>query len=435
MKICVIGTGYVGLVAGTCFAEMGNQVICADVVKDKIDSLKQKKIPIYEPGLRELVEKNVTEKRLFFTTNITNSIKQSKAIFIAVGTPPDEDGSADLKHVLAVAKIIGENLDEYKIIVNKSTVPVGTADKIVEKIKTLTKQSFDVVSNPEFLKEGSAIDDFLKPDRVIIGVNTSKAEKIMKTLYAPFLRNNHPIFFMDVRSAEMSKYAANAMLATRISFINEIANLCSKIGANVNLVRKAIGADHRIGNAFLYPGIGYGGSCFPKDVKAIIQTAKQNDLNVELLEAVEHVNQRQKMILVNQIKQYFKGDLIGKTFAIWGLAFKPKTDDVRESPSLSIIKTLLKSECQIKVTDPKAIAETKKLFFDKVTYFSNHYETLNNVDGLIICTEWTDYRNPDFDKLRTKMKQKVIFDGRNLYQEIIPVDFDYFYIGGDDLKG
>ena len=434
MKICVIGTGYVGLVAGTCFAEMGNKVICADVIKDKISSLQQNKIPIYEPGLGELVEKNVEEKKLSFTTNISDAIKAAKVIFIAVGTPTDEDGTADLQHVLAVAQSIGENLNEYKIIVNKSTVPVGTADKVRDKIKTFTEHDFDVVSNPEFLKEGSAIDDFLKPDRVVIGVNTSKAKKIMKELYAPFLRNNHPIIFMNIKSAEMSKYAANAMLSTRISFMNEIANLCDKVGANINMVRKAIGSDHRIGDSFLYPGIGYGGSCFPKDVKALIETAKENQLNFELMTAVEQVNQRQKLILVEKIKKYFQENLSGKTFAIWGLAFKPKTDDVREAPSLTIIEALLKAGCQIKATDPKAIEETKKIFPSEISYFSNRYEALNDVNGLIVCTEWSEYRVPNFDELKKRMKHQVIFDGRNLYQEIVPDDFDYFCIGNNELS-
>ena len=430
MNITVIGTGYVGLVAGACFADMGHEVTCVDVLPEKIDMLNRGEIPIYEPGLDHLVKRNSQEKRLFFTTDIAPAIKRSKAVFIAVGTPPGEDGSADLKHVLGVAKTIGNHLNGYKVIIDKSTVPVGTAEQVKLTIQKHTQEDFDVVSNPEFLKEGSAIEDFLKPDRVVIGVDHQRAREIMEELYAPFLRNNHPIIFMDVKSAEMTKYAANAMLATRISFVNEFANLCEKVGANVDWVRKGIGSDSRIGSSFLYSGIGYGGSCFPKDVKAIIGTAKEHGLPFELMKAVERVNERQKTVLVDKIEAYFPGSLGGKTFALWGLAFKPKTDDIRESPSLVIIEKLLKAGCRLKATDPEAIPEVKKKFPTEIEYHANRYQTLNDADGLILCTEWPEYRVPDFDELRKRMKQKVIFDGRNLYKGIVPKDIDYFCIGG-----
>ena len=430
MKISVIGTGYVGLVAGSCFADMGHEVICVDKIQAKIDMLKNGEIPIYEPGLSHLVKRNVKEKRLRFTTDLVKAIEETKVIFIAVGTPTGEDGSADLRHVLDVTKIIAQAMNGYKIIVNKSTVPVGTAEKMTETIKQETRLAFDVVSNPEFLKEGTAVNDFLKPERVVIGAASKQAMDVMEDLYAPFSRNHRPVIFMDVKSAELTKYAANAMLATRISFMNEIANLCERVDANVDMVRKGMGTDSRIGKDFLYPGIGYGGSCFPKDVKALIRTAKESGLDFGLLQSVEDVNERQKKALVKKVKAYYGNDLTGKTFGVWGLAFKPETDDIREAPSLVIIDALLKAGAKIKAADPEAMEEARKILGDKIQYYKERYEAVKDTDGLIICTEWQEYRVPDFDTLKTLLKKPVIFDGRNLYAKTAAqYGFDYFCMG------
>ena len=432
MNITIIGTGYVGLVAGACFAEIGHQVVCVDIAEEKINTLNRGEIPIYEPGLEVMVKRNSREGRLSFTTNLPTAVKQSKAIFIAVGTPTAEGGNVELKYVLKVAENIAHNMNGYKVIVDKSTVPVGTAGKVEEIIGSISSEDFDVVSNPEFLKEGAAIDDFLKPDRVIIGVDSSKAKEVMEELYEPFLRNNHPIIFMDVKSAEMTKYAANAMLATKISFINEIANLCDKVGADASLVRKGIGSDTRIGYSFLYPGMGYGGSCFPKDVKALIQTAKDHDLDFSLLQAVEAVNQKQKTCLLDKIKTHYRGDFKNKTFAIWGLSFKPKTDDIREAPSLALIEELLKRGCRIKANDPEAINEVKNVLGDKIEYYHDRYECLKNCDGLILCTEWLEYQVPDFSILKKSLKDKVIFDGRNIYLKTAKkAGFNYYCVGSN----
>jgi len=433
VDIAVFGSGYVGLVAGTCFADCGNKVTCVDIDEEKINKLRKGYIPIYEPGLDQLIIKNVKEKRLYFTTAFKKSIEENEIIFIAVGTPSDKDGSADLKYVLSVAESIGKYINNYKAIVIKSTVPVGTANNINEKIKSLTDIDFDVINNPEFLKEGAAIDDFLRPDRIIVGVSTEKSQTIMEELYAPFIRNNHPIYFMDYLSAEMTKYAANAMLATRISFMNEISNLCDAVGADVNMVRKGIGSDKRIGSAFLYPGIGYGGSCFPKDVKAIINTACRAGTKLRVLNAVEEVNEKQKVIIIDRIIKYFNNELTGKTFALWGLAFKPKTDDIREAPAVSIINSLLKIGCKLEVSDPEAIPPIKKIFSDKISYHNDPYECLKEASGLIIATEWNEYRNPDFKRIKTALKVPVIFDGRNIYNKrlIESKGLDYYCIGAN----
>ena len=416
MKILVIGTGYVGLVAGTCFAETGNDVTCGDVDEKKIELLKQGESPIYEPGLTTLIERNVSEQRLCFTTDIARAIKIAEVIFIAVGTPAGEDGTADLKHVLAVAQSIGKHIDGYKIIVNKSTVPVGTARQVREVISAITQQKFDVVSNPEFLKEGNAINDFLKPDRVIIGTDSDKAWEVMKGLYDPYVRNFHPVIRMEVESAEVSKYACNAMLALRISFVNEMARLCDKVGANFRDVRLALASDKRIGEQFLYAGIGYGGSCFPKDVKAIIAKAREHDLPFSLMQEVENINERQKLYLVNKIEKRFGKDLSGLSFAIWGLAFKPKTDDIREAPALAIIDALIKRGAgKIIAHDPVAIDETKKILADKINYSSSLYDALDQVDALILCTEWSEYYKVDLPRMKKLMKQAILFDGRNLW--------------------
>lgn len=436
MKIVVIGTGYVGLVTGACFAEVGINVICVDIDHKKIENLNKGVIPIFEPGLESLVTKNVSKGRLQFSTSLEESIKGADVAFIAVGTPPGEDGSADLKYVIGVAQEIGQNMNSYGVIVTKSTVPVGTAQKVEEAIKQeLQKRqldiSFDVASNPEFLKEGAAIDDFLKPDRIVVGVSSPKAEEVMRKLYKPFLLNGHPIIFMDVPSAEMTKYAANSMLATKISFMNDIANLCEIVGADVNMVRKGIGSDARIGNKFIYPGIGYGGSCFPKDVKALIKTASSNGYQMQILEAVEAVNEKQKSVLFQKILNRFQGDIAGKTFAIWGLSFKPNTDDMREAPSLVIIEHILKAGGKVKAYDPIAIPETQHVLGNKIEYSNTEYEALENAEALLIVTEWTDFRSPDFTKIKKALKKPIVFDGRNIYdaKELNDLGFEYYGIG------
>lgn len=436
MKIAVVGTGYVGLVTGTCFAEVGIDVTCIDVDQKKIDNLKSGILPIYEPGLEEMVLRNVEAGRLHFSTSLSESIKGCDVAFIAVGTPPGEDGSADLKYVLGVAGEIGENMNSYGVIVTKSTVPVGTAEKVKIAVKkALDKRNvnleFDVASNPEFLKEGAAIEDFLKPDRIVIGIETKRAEEIMRKLYKPFLLNGHPIIFMDIPSAEMTKYAANAMLATKISFMNDMANLCEIMGADVNLVRKGIGSDARIGHKFIYPGIGYGGSCFPKDVKALIKTAAENGYNMRILNAVEEVNNHQKEVLFDKIVLHFKGQLKGKTFAIWGLSFKPKTDDMREAPSLVIIEKLLAAGANVNAYDPVAMHEAKKTLGEQINYSKNPNAALIDADALVVATEWPEFRSPDFDVMGKLMKDKVVFDGRNIYDvaEMKEKGFDYYCIG------
>jgi UDPglucose 6-dehydrogenase len=436
MKIAVVGTGYVGLVTGTCFAEVGIDVVCIDVDQKKIDNLKKGIMPIYEPGLEEMVLKNVEKGRLQFSTSLPESIKGCDVAFIAVGTPPGEDGSADLKYVIAVAREIGQNIDEFCVVVTKSTVPVGTANKVKTAVQDeITKRNvsieFAVASNPEFLKEGAAIDDFLKPDRIVIGVENKYAEDIMRKLYKPFLLNGHPIIFMDVPSAEMTKYAANSMLATKISFMNDIANLCEIMGADVNMVRKGIGSDGRIGNKFIYPGIGYGGSCFPKDVKALIKTAKDNGYTMQILESVEAVNEAQKSVLFNKIIKHFDGNIKGKTFAMWGLSFKPKTDDMREAPSLVIIEKLLAAGANVKAYDPVAIKEAKHILGEQIEFAKNENSALIDADALLVVTEWPDFRSPDFQVVKKLMKGNVIFDGRNIYDiaEMKELGFDYYCIG------
>ncbi len=441
MKIVVIGTGYVGLVTGTCFAEVGIDVICVDVDVKKIENLKNGIMPIYEPGLEEMVLRNYEKGRLSFSTNLGESIKEADVAFIAVGTPPGEDGSADLKYVIGVAREIGANIDDYIVVVTKSTVPVGTAAKVRAAVQSeLEKRNlaleFDVASNPEFLKEGAAIEDFLKPDRIVVGVETKKAEDVMRKLYKPFLLNGHPIIFMDVPSSEMTKYAANAMLATKISFMNDIANLCEIMGADVNLVRKGIGSDPRIGNRFIYPGIGYGGSCFPKDVKALIRTARENGHEMRILQAVEDVNDDQKSVLFDKIIKHFKGDLKGKSFAIWGLSFKPKTDDMREAPSLVIIEKLLGAGASVKAYDPVAMHEAKKELGEQIEYSKDPNDALIDADALLIVTEWPEFRTPNFKVMGKLMKSKLVFDGRNIYdlEEMEEHGFDYYCIGINTSK-
>ncbi|PKK90103.1 MAG: UDP-glucose 6-dehydrogenase [Candidatus Wallbacteria bacterium HGW-Wallbacteria-1] len=431
MKICVIGSGYVGLVVGACFAETGNDVVCVDKDSEKISMLENGKIPIYEPGLDTLVLTNVKEGRLKFSQDIDASIKRSLVNFIAVGTPSDEDGSADLSHVLAVAESIGKAMDGYKIIVDKSTVPVGTADKVRACVSSFTEHEFDVVSNPEFLKEGSAIDDFLKPERVVIGTDNVRVAEIMKELYSPFVRTGNPIIIMDIKSAEITKYAANAMLATRISFMNEFAKLCEKVGANISDVRRGIASDSRIGRQFLFPGVGYGGSCFPKDVKAIIRTSRTFDLPMEILESVESVNEKQKHHLANKVIERFGSDLTGLTFSVWGLAFKPKTDDMREAPAIVIINDLLEHGAKVKAFDPIAMEETRRRVGDKIEYSSNNYACLKDSDALLVVTEWNEFRHPDFERMESLMKNKIIFDGRNIYgRELMHrKGFEYYSIG------
>ena len=436
MKISVVGTGYVGLVSGTCFADSGITVTCVDIDEKKIEGLKNGIIPIYEPGLETKVKDNVDKNRLSFTTEIKESLVDCEAVFIAVGTPPDEDGSADLSYVLGVARDIGKHMTDYLVVVTKSTVPIGTAKKVRAAVKEeLEKRQvnieFDVASNPEFLKEGDAIKDFLKPDRIVVGTDSERAMKVMQRLYKPFTLNGHPIIFMDIPSAELTKYAANSMLATRISFMNEIANLCEIVGADINHVRKGIGSDTRIGNKFLYAGVGYGGSCFPKDVKALIKTADENKYSLEILKSVEKVNDKQKSVLFEKLMKYFNGNLEGKTITLWGLSFKPNTDDMREAPALVIIEKLLKEKAIIKPHDPVAMHETKRRIGDTVAYCKDIYEALIDADALLILTEWSEFRVPNYVVMSKLMKNKVIFDGRNIYDptEIKEQGFEYFGIG------
>ena len=431
MRITVIGSGYVGLVAGTCFAETGNDVICVDNDEAKIAALKDGVIPIYEPGLEELVKRNVAEGRLTFSTDTDDAVKRSLVCFIAVGTPPGDDGSSDLTAVLAVARAIGKSMNGFKVIVDKSTVPVGTARMVTEAIRGETDHPFDVVSNPEFLKEGAAIDDFLKPDRVVIGCDEPRTAEIMKELYGPFVRTGNPILVMDVASAELTKYAANAMLATRISFMNEIAELCERLGANVNSVREGMGLDSRIGMSFLFAGIGYGGSCFPKDVKALVKTAEQNEYELQILKAVEAVNERQKRWMLRKVDAHFGSDLTGKTIAVWGLAFKPRTDDMREAPAIVVIEGLLERGATVRANDPVAMNEARHHFGDRITYCEHAYEAVDGADALVLCTEWNQFRNPDFDRVRTLLKQPVVFDGRNIYtgSRLPEKGFTYYGVG------
>lgn len=432
MKVSVIGTGYVGLVSGICFAETGNTVICVDNNAGKVEMLKGGKIPIYEPGLDVLFDRNFKEGRLTFTTNLEEAIKETDIVFLALPTPPGEDGSADLSYILGVAKQIGPMLTKYKVIVDKSTVPVGTAEKVhAALLQNADASLFDVVSNPEFLREGKAVEDFMKPDRVVIGTSSDKARQQMGKLYEPFVRQGNPVIYMDERSAEMTKYAANSYLAARITFMNEIANLCELVGANVDNVRLGMGSDNRIGKRFLFPGVGYGGSCFPKDVQALAKTAGENKYEFQILKSVMEVNEMQKTVLVKKIKAYYNNDLAGKHFAVWGLAFKPDTDDIREAPALYIIKELLEAGATVTAFDPEAMPNVKKEFGDSITFADNQYEAIPNADALLIITEWSEFRNPDFDKIGSLLNDKVIFDGRNLYEpkDIQELGFYYNSIG------
>ncbi len=432
MRIAVIGTGYVGLVAGTCFAESGNTVTCVDIDAQKIKNLEDGILPIYEPGLEELLKRNVEDGRLVFTTDYAKAVPGAHAVFIAVGTPPDEDGSADLKYVLAAAETTAKHMSGYTVIVDKSTVPVGTARRVAAAMQKHAKHPFDVVSNPEFLKEGAAIDDFLKPDRVVIGSDSKRAADMMEELYAPFVRTGNPIIHMDIESAELTKYAANAMLATRISFMNEIANICSRVGANVDLVRKGIGSDARIGSRFLFAGLGYGGSCFPKDVQAIVRTSAQHGYDFRILQAVEEVNERQKLLLFDMVRDHFGGDLAGKRMAIWGLAFKPNTDDMREAPAIVVVEALLAAGATVRAYDPEAMQEARHRHFgDRIEYADNPMDALPGADALVLITEWNEFRRPDFDAIKEKMAQPVIFDGRNIYRRktLEELGFKYFGIG------
>ncbi len=427
MNIAVVGTGYVGLVTGTCLAETGNHVICVDINKEKVQKMQAGVVPIYEPHLDVLFERNIKQGRLTFTTNLEEAIEKAKIIFLALPTPPGEDGSADLSYILGVANDLGRIIKDYKVIVDKSTVPVGTADKVTAAITKNAKVEFDVVSNPEFLREGFAVDDFLKPDRVVIGTSSEKARKTMEELYKPYVRQGNPIIFMDTKSAELTKYAANAFLATKITFMNEIANLCEKLGADVDAVRIGIGSDDRIGKRFLFPGIGYGGSCFPKDVQALAKSASEVNYDFKILESVMDINEKQKTIIVPKIKEYFKGNLKDKKIAIWGLAFKPDTDDIREAPALYIINELVKEGATISAYDPEAMENVKNLIGDKITYAKDEYDALQNADALLIATEWSLFRTPDFDKVSSLLKSKVIFDGRNLYGLNQMKELGYFY--------
>jgi UDPglucose 6-dehydrogenase len=441
MKIAIVGSGYVGLVTGTCFSEVGIDVVCVDINEKKIEGLRNGIVPIYEPNLDEMLARNMKKGRLSFTTDLGEALKDCDVMFIAVGTPPDEDGSADLKYVLAVASDCGRLMEDYLLIVTKSTVPVGTAAKVKEAVSTELKKRgvslpFDVASNPEFLKEGAAIEDFLKPDRIVIGLESQRAEEIMKSLYKPFTLNGHPIIFMDITSAEMTKYAANSMLATKISFMNDIANLCEIVGADINMVRRGIGSDSRIGNKFIYPGIGYGGSCFPKDVQALIKTGGSYNYELRVLKAVEAVNSDQKMLLFNKIMKFFNGNIKGKTVAVWGLSFKPQTDDMREAPSLVIINKLLEEGARVKTYDPVAMTEAKHHFGDRITYFNDQYEPLIDADCLAMLTEWPEFRFPNFKIIKKLLHTPVIFDGRNIYDrnEMQNHGFHYFCIGVDTTK-
>ena len=431
MKVTVIGTGYVGLVAGACFADMGNDVICIDNNKEKIKQLENGIIPIYEPGLDELVKSNVLDNRLKFSTDIDFAVKNSQVCFIAVGTPQGEDGSADLQYVMAVAESIAKSMNEYKVIVDKSTVPVGTAEKVTEIIKKNTNYDFDVVSNPEFLKQGNAVDDFLYPDRVVIGSNSERATQIMQELYSPFFRTGNRIVVMDVKSAEIIKYAADSFFASKISFMNEIANLCEKVGANAEMVRVGMSTDSRIGNKFLFPGLGYGGSCFPKDVKALIKTGNEYGINMSIIKCADDANKKQRKLFIEKITEKFGNNLSGKTFAVWGLAFKPKTNDMREAPAITIINALLEMGAKIKACDPKAVESAKFIFGNKIEYYEKSYDTLEDVDAMLLLTEWNEFRRPDFERMKSLMKTPVIFDGRNQYDSnrMTEKGFEYYCIG------
>ncbi len=437
MKIAVVGTGYVGLVTGTCFSETGNTVTCIDIDQEKVKKLQSGKVTIYEPGLEQLFERNIKQKRLFFTTSLEEGIKDAKVIFLALPTPPGEDGSADLKYILKVADDLGPLLSDYTIVIDKSTVPVGTADKVRSRIAAKAKVEFDVVSNPEFLREGVAVDDFMKPERVVIGTSSPRARKVMEQLYAPFVRQGNPLVFMDERSAELTKYAANSFLATKISFMNEIANLCELLGADVDSVRKGVGTDSRIGKRFLFPGIGYGGSCFPKDVQALAKSSSDVKYDFKILKAVMDVNQDQKTKLIPRIKEYFKNNLKGKTIAIWGLSFKPHTDDIREAPALYNIEILLSEGAIVKAHDPESMDNVKRQLGDKIQYCSTPYDAAEGADAIFIATEWPEFRTPDFDRLGSILKGKVIFDGRNLYElgQMKELGYAYFSIGREVVNG
>ncbi|SHF69597.1 UDP-glucose dehydrogenase family protein [Flavisolibacter ginsengisoli] len=436
MKITVVGTGYVGLVTGTCLAETGNHVCCVDIDERKVNKLRNGQITIYEPGLEKLFERNLKEERLSFTTDLKEGLEDSEIVFLALPTPPGEDGSADLKYVLGVADHIGKLLKDYKIIIDKSTVPVGTAEKVHAAIAKNYNGEFDVVSNPEFLREGVAVEDFMKPDRIVIGTTSERAKVLLTELYGPYVRQGNPIIFMDERSAELTKYAANAFLATKISFMNEIAQMCERLGADVDMVRKGIGSDERIGKRFLFPGIGYGGSCFPKDVKALVYSAKEVAYDFAILDAVTEVNERQKIHLVSKIRRYFNNDLAGKKFAVWGLAFKPNTDDIREAPSLEIISALLESGASVCAFDPEAVNNVKQIFGDRINFAETQYDCIENADALIVATEWNEFRTPDFDKILSLLKDPVIFDGRNVFdvQVMEKKGFHYESIGRSSVN-
>ena len=427
MKIAVVGTGYVGLVTGTCFAETGNTVTCVDIDQNKVEKLSHGQITIYEPGLEKLFLRNLREERLKFTTSLALGVADAKIIFLALPTPPGEDGAADLKYILGVAEELGNILKDYKVIVDKSTVPVGTAEKVRKVIAKNCPCEFDVVSNPEFLREGVAVEDFMKPDRVVIGTESEKARKIMGDLYAPFVRQGNPVIFMDEKSAELTKYAANSFLATKISFMNEIARLCELLGADVDMVRRGIGSDERIGKRFLFPGIGYGGSCFPKDVQALVRSASEVKYDFKILDAVMDVNEGQKVYLIPRIKKYFNNDLAGKKIAVWGLAFKPNTDDIREAPALYLIDELLKAGASVVAFDPEAMKNVREVLGDKISFTESQYDALNNCDALIIATEWSEFRTPEFDKMTERMKNKVIFDGRNVFDLAQMKELGFYY--------
>jgi UDPglucose 6-dehydrogenase len=431
MKITVVGTGYVGLVTGTCLAETGNHVCCVDIDQRKVEKLRNGIMPIYEPGLEKLFERNLKEERLSFTTSLKEGLEHGDIVFLALPTPPGEDGSADLKYILGVSENIGKILTDYKVIIDKSTVPVGTAEKVQAAIAKNFDGDFDVVSNPEFLREGVAVDDFMKPDRIVIGTTSERAQKLLTELYTPYVRQGNPIIFMDERSAELTKYAANAFLATKISFMNEIAQLCERLGADVDMVRRGIGSDERIGKRFLFPGIGYGGSCFPKDVQALVYSANEVAYDFQILNAVTNVNEKQKLHLVNKISRYYNNELSGKHFALWGLAFKPNTDDIREAPALEIINALTEAGATVAAFDPEAMANVKGVIGDKVTYSDTQYDCLDNADALIIATEWNEFRTPDFDKIVTALKDAVVFDGRNLFdvEQMEKKGFHYESVG------
>lgn len=428
MKIAVVGTGYVGLVSGTCFAETGNKVTCVDIDASKVEKLSSGQITIFEPGLEKLFLRNQKEGRLFFTTSLQDAVKDAQVIFLALPTPPGEDGSADLKYILGVADELGKMLTEYKVIVDKSTVPVGTADKVKAAIEKNVKVEFDVVSNPEFLREGVAVDDFMKPDRVVIGTTSERAKKVMNDLYAPFVRQGNPLIFMDVRSAELTKYAANSFLATKITFMNEIAQLCERLGADVDMVRRGMGSDDRIGRRFLFPGIGYGGSCFPKDVQALAKSADEINYDFRILDAVMQVNEKQKLHLMHAIKAYFNDELKGKKIALWGLAFKPNTDDIREAPALYMIDALLKEGASVTAYDPEAMNNVKAILGDTISFAQYQYDALEEADALVIATEWSEFRTPDFEKISSLLKNKVIFDGRNLFDLKHMEEMGFYYV-------